>query len=132
LVHGRPALGYLWRSALSFPPPATAEPDARDSALRRSPPDGGFGQGPRSESRASGSAVAGGGKLSALRHKYPNAGRPWTKEYDDVLEKLFREKVSAADIATELGRKPSAIRSRLMHLGLIPNPWAKGKARRKS
>ncbi|MDZ4226920.1 MAG: PIF1 family DEAD/DEAH box helicase [Patescibacteria group bacterium] len=108
----------------------SAESGARDSALRHSPPDGGFGQSPRAESDPSVKTPP--NQLATLRGRYPNAGRPWTKEADDELERLFREKMSAADIADELGRKPSAIRSRLMHLGLIPNPWAKGKARGKS
>ena len=61
--------------------------------------------------------------LAALREKYPNMGRPWTKDDDALLAQMFGEKKKNADIARHFGRKPGAIRSRLGHLGLIPNFW---------
>jgi len=59
----------------------------------------------------------------ALREKYPNMGRPWSKDDDALLTKMFGEKKKNGDIAKHFGRKPGAIRSRLGHLGLIPNFW---------
>ena len=61
--------------------------------------------------------------LAALRERYPNMGRPWTKDDDALLAKMFSEKKKNGDIAKHFGRKPGAIRSRLGHLGLIPNFW---------
>jgi hypothetical protein len=68
--------------------------------------------------------IEGGGKLSELREKHANAYKKWTNEDDDVLEKMFRDKTADKKIAAHFGRQPSAIRGRLMHLELIPNPWA--------
>jgi ATP-dependent DNA helicase PIF1 len=74
--------------------------------------------------------IEGGGKLSALREKHSNAYKKWTGEEDDQLEKMFREKKEPKEMAKILGRQPSAINGRLMHLELIPNPWAeRNKAR---
>lgn len=95
-------------------------PDAENSALRNSLRS----NSPRSEFSASG------GKLSELREKHSNAYKKWTKEDDDTLEKMFREKKANKHIADHFGRQPSAIKGRLMHLGLIPNPWA-DRARKK-
>lgn len=67
-------------------------------------------------------------KLDALRVKYPNAGKPWSKDDDAALTAMFKRKEKNAAIAKHFGRKPSAITARLGHLGLIPNVW---KAREK-
>ena len=68
--------------------------------------------------------AAGQGRPSLARgEKHSNAYRRWTKEDDDELEEMFRAKKANRDIADHFGREPSAIRARLMHLGLIPNPW---------
>ncbi|MDP3645856.1 MAG: PIF1 family DEAD/DEAH box helicase [bacterium] len=64
-----------------------------------------------------------GGKLSELREKHANAYKKWTGDDDDALEKVFREKKEHKEIAKIFGRQVSAVRGRLMHLGLIPNPW---------
>jgi ATP-dependent exoDNAse (exonuclease V) alpha subunit len=64
-----------------------------------------------------------GSSLQKLRETYPNVGKPWSKEDDAALTNLFAEKKSNAEIAKHFGRKPSAIRSRLAHLGLIANPY---------
>jgi len=61
--------------------------------------------------------------LAALREKYPNVGKPWTKDDDALLTKMFAEKKRNVDIAEHFGRKPGAVRSRLGHLGLVPNFW---------
>jgi len=62
-------------------------------------------------------------KFDALREKYPNVGKPWSKEDDALLSAMFKEKKTNAEIAHHFKRKPSAIRARLGHLGLIPNVW---------
>jgi ATP-dependent exoDNAse (exonuclease V) alpha subunit len=61
--------------------------------------------------------------VGALREKYPNMGRPWSKEDDRLLTTMFNAKEPNADIAAHFGRKPGAIRARLGHLGLIPSFW---------
>ena len=70
-----------------------------------------------------GDKTAPAGRLAALRERYPNVGKPWTKDDDALLTKMFSEKKKNGDIAEHFGRKPGAIRSRLGHLGLIPNFW---------
>lgn len=61
--------------------------------------------------------------LEKLREKYPNVGRPWSKDDDATLTELFKDETPTAAIAKRFGRKPSAIRARLGHLGLIPDTW---------
>ncbi|MDB5237911.1 MAG: ATPase [Candidatus Kaiserbacteria bacterium] len=61
--------------------------------------------------------------LAKLREKYPNAGRPWNGEDDAVLRRMFADKADEKDIGKHFGRKPSAIRARLAHLGLIEEYW---------
>lgn len=78
----------------------------------------------RSDSPRSKSAAASGGR-AALLEKYPNAGKPWGEEDDALLRHLFAAKEKDAAIARRFGRKPSAIRARLAHLGLVPNVWKK-------
>jgi len=70
------------------------------------------------------------GRPSLARgEKHSNAYKRWTKEDDDELEEMFRAKKANRDIADHFGRQPSAIRGRLMHLGLIPNPWVERRKR---
>jgi ATP-dependent DNA helicase PIF1 len=61
--------------------------------------------------------------IEVLREKYPNVGKPWSKEDDVLLTKMFKEETQNAKIAAHFGRKPSAIRARLGHLGLIEVSW---------
>jgi ATP-dependent DNA helicase PIF1 len=91
--------------------------EATNFALRNSPSKSASNS-PRSEFAASG------GRLTELREKHGNAYKKWTKEDDDELEKMFREMKDNKTIGSHFGRQASAIKSRLMHLGLIPNPWA--------
>ncbi len=79
----------------------------------------------RSNSPRSGSAAP--GSLAALREKYPNVGKAWSKTDDELLKNMFAEKKPNKDIAAHFGRKPGAIRSRLGHLGLIEDYWSKRK-----
>lgn len=66
----------------------------------------------------------GAGKLAALREKFPNAGRPWTKEDDARLTEMFEEDTPMKKMANEFGRKSGAITARLVKLGLIEDVWA--------
>jgi ATP-dependent exoDNAse (exonuclease V) alpha subunit len=61
--------------------------------------------------------------VETLREKYPNVGRSWSKDDNALLTAMFNEKKPHAEIALHFGRKPSAIRARLGHLGLIPSFW---------
>ena len=61
--------------------------------------------------------------IEKLRETYPNVGKPWSKDDDAVLTKMFNEKKSQAGMAKHFGRKPSAIRARLGHIGLIETFW---------
>ena len=53
-----------------------------------------------------------------IREKHPNAYRPWSKENDEELRKLFSSGYSIADLIKKFGRKRGAITSRLKKLGL--------------
>src|SRR3989344_4377199 len=74
--------------------------------------------------------AGGTGKLAAIREKFPNAGRPWSKEDDEKLTEMFGAETPMKTITKEFGRKSGAINARLAKLGLIEDDyWAK---RRKS
>ena len=70
-----------------------------------------------------GDKTAPAGRLAELREKYPNMGKSWSKDDDAILTEMFEEKKRNVDIAKHFGRKPSAIRARLGHLGLIKTFW---------
>ena len=71
-------------------------------------------------------AVGGTGKLAAIREKFPNAGRAWTKEDDDKLTEMHGAETPMKTIVKEFGRKSGAINARLAKLGLIEDDyWAK-------
>jgi ATP-dependent DNA helicase PIF1 len=57
--------------------------------------------------------------VSALRESHGNAYAPWTKDDDLKLRRRHETGDTVAAIATEFGRKPGAIRSRLKKLGLV-------------
>lgn len=56
--------------------------------------------------------------FTEIREKYPNAYRPWNKEQDEELKKLFTSGTKVADLMKTFGRKRGAITSRLEKLGL--------------
>ncbi|MEK7471124.1 MAG: PIF1 family DEAD/DEAH box helicase [Patescibacteria group bacterium] len=56
--------------------------------------------------------------FAEIREKHPNAYRPWSKEQDEELRKLFGSGISIADLTKKFGRKKGAITSRLEKLGL--------------
>jgi ATP-dependent DNA helicase PIF1 len=68
-----------------------------------------------------------GNRLEELREKYPNAGRSWNEADDEFLKKMFAENKPQKDMARHFGRKPSAIRARLGHLGLVEDYWVNRK-----
>ncbi|WP_344118656.1 hypothetical protein [Streptomyces blastmyceticus] len=54
-----------------------------------------------------------------LRARYPNFGKPWSSADEKRLLSLYRAGQRDYDVlATEFGRQPTAIRSRLGRLGL--------------
>ena len=56
------------------------------------------------------------GRLSEIRKEYPRAYEPWTAEEERQLQELYGSGASIADLAARLGRRPSAISSRLNRL----------------
>ncbi len=57
--------------------------------------------------------------LEEMRKTYPNAYRPWNKEDDAKLAQVFQTGEKTKKIAETFGRQPSAIRARLIKLGLV-------------
>jgi ATP-dependent exoDNAse (exonuclease V) alpha subunit len=58
-------------------------------------------------------------KLDKIREKHPNAYRPWSKEEDESLKEKFLAGEQGKALAEAFGRKPNAIKMRLIKLGLI-------------
>ena len=56
--------------------------------------------------------------MAEVRREYPNAYLPWTAEADATLLAAYQAGHDVAALANTLGRQPSAIRSRLNHLGV--------------
>lgn len=56
--------------------------------------------------------------MEAVKEKYPNAFRPWTKEDDRRLELLYFEGKPPSEIATVFQRNPGAIAARIEKLDL--------------
>jgi hypothetical protein len=54
-----------------------------------------------------------------IREKHPNAYRPWSKEQDEELKKLFTEGQKIKDLMETFGRKRGGITARLEKLGLV-------------
>lgn len=54
-----------------------------------------------------------------IREKHPNAFRPWTAGQDEELRQFFSSGQSPEELAKTFGRKPGAIRMRLIKLGLL-------------
>jgi len=57
--------------------------------------------------------------LKKIRIKFPNAYKPWSKENDIRLNKMFLDGKSQSEIAKFFQRGPGSIKSRLKKLGLI-------------
>ncbi|HVM73321.1 MAG TPA: PIF1 family DEAD/DEAH box helicase [Candidatus Paceibacterota bacterium] len=80
-------------------------------------------QEPSGREKVSSSQEKSPGKIDEAREKYPNMGKPWSKDDDALLTAMFNEQKPNKDIAQHFGRKPGAITARLGHLGLIENTW---------
>ena len=50
-----------------------------------------------------------------------NAGKPWTKEDEDLLVSLYHSGTPKRDICKTLQRTESRVAARLVHLGIIDN-----------
>lgn len=50
-----------------------------------------------------------------------NAGKPWSKEDEGLLVRLYRSGTSKRDICDALQRTTSGVAARLVHLGIIDN-----------
>ena len=57
--------------------------------------------------------------LKKIRQQYPRAYEKWADEEDTYLKSRYSEGFSVQELAGLLQRKPGAIRSRLLRLGLI-------------
>lgn len=57
--------------------------------------------------------------LVRIREKYPNAYRPWSEADDAKLVEMFAADVSFEALSESFARQPTAIRARLVKLGLI-------------
>ena len=57
--------------------------------------------------------------IKKVRLKYSNAYKPWTKENDNKLQKMFLDGVTKTNIAKSFDRGPGAILARLKKLKLI-------------
>ena len=56
-------------------------------------------------------------RLAEIKNKHPKAYEKWTAEEDEMLSSMHQQGDSHAEIAEQLQRQPSAIRSRLAKLG---------------
>ena len=65
--------------------------------------------------------------LNCLDEKKPkkktpaNAGKPWSKEDEDLLIALYRSGASKKDICNTLQRTATGVAARLVHLGVLEN-----------
>jgi len=57
--------------------------------------------------------------FAEIREKHPNAYRPWSKEQDEELKKLFSEGRKVLELMKIFGRKRGGINARLEKLGLV-------------
>lgn len=62
-----------------------------------------------------------GDRFEEIRQEHPKAYAKWTEEEDRKLEEQVKAGKSLTQLAAIFGRQPSAIRSRLSKLGLLPD-----------
>ena len=55
------------------------------------------------------------------KNKPSNAGKPWSKEDEEMLKVWFKSGMTKKEISTKLERSIGSISSRLARLGLIEN-----------
>lgn len=54
-----------------------------------------------------------------IRETYPNAGKAWSKDDDEELQRLFAAGNSIADLSLLFGRTQNGVRQRLERLGIV-------------
>jgi hypothetical protein len=57
--------------------------------------------------------------FAEIREKHPNAYKPWSREQDEELKKLFTAGQKIKDLMKSFGRKRGGITARLEKLGLV-------------
>jgi len=57
--------------------------------------------------------------LTEIRKEHPRAYQKWESTEDNELAVLFKDRHTYDDMVKALKRQPGAIRSRLVHLGLV-------------
>ena len=55
------------------------------------------------------------------RNQPENAGKPWTKDDENLLINLYQSGASKQDLCTTFQRTATSIAARLVHLGIIEN-----------
>jgi hypothetical protein len=60
-------------------------------------------------------------RFDDLRREYPQSHMPWDTEIDAELAQRHESGESIESISEDMGRKPSAIQSRLYKLGKVPD-----------
>ncbi|MBS3125575.1 sigma-70 region 4 domain-containing protein [Candidatus Woesearchaeota archaeon] len=58
-------------------------------------------------------------RLQKIHTAHPSAHEPWDDELENRLKELFLENKPIKEIAQVMGRQPSAIRARLLRLGIV-------------
>ena len=65
-------------------------------------------------------------QYSDLKGRYAKFNEPWTEEEAEELRQMAADGVARAEMSTQLGRSPNAIKLKLQSLGLyVPKPAAK-------
>ena len=64
-------------------------------------------------------------RMDKIKHRHPRAYERWTEE-DARLSAMHERGRTVAEMAQQLGRQPSAIRSRLTKLALSPTEGEQG------
>ncbi len=65
-------------------------------------------------------------RMDKIKHRHPRAYERWTDEEDARLSAMHERGRTVAEMARQLERQPSAIRSRLTKLALIPTDSEQG------
>ena len=67
-------------------------------------------------------ALVTGKQVRPRREQPPNSGKPWAPEEDSWLDAAFTAGREIKQLASELGRTPFAVETRLVKLGKLPVP----------
>ncbi len=66
--------------------------------------------------------------MDKIKHEHPRAYERWTDEEDARLSAMHERGQTLAEMAQQLERQPSAIRSRLAKLALTPTDSGQGES----